>query len=161
MAEIIDILKGAGLFSGVDAESLAKIVGICRFQDCRAGEVIFEEGAESTALYILPEGRVGIELKLFNDTVTEQIYQARDQEVFGEVALIDGHRRSARTRALDNLSLVVIDREQLLNLMNANPVLGYCVMTNLARLVAGKLRDTNMSLRNVLMQQKYALGDFA
>ncbi len=161
MPSLVETLRHVDLFAGLDDAGLSAIAAIAREQQVAAGTVIFEEGAEGDSLFILPEGRVGIELKLFNNTVTEQIYQARDHEVFGEVALIDGHKRSARTRALDNLNLVVIERARLLELMNANHALGYLVMTNLSRVVARKLRDTNIALRNMLMQQKYVLGEFS
>lgn len=160
MATILETLQNVDLFSGVTESGLVAIAAIAREQQVAAGAVIFEEGAEGDALFILPEGRVGVELRLFNNSVTEQIHQARDYEVFGELSLIDGHRRSARARALDNLNLIVIERARLVELMDADPALGYRVMTNLSRVVARKLRDTTISLRNMLIQQKYVLGEF-
>lgn len=161
MASLLEILQTVDLFSGIGDDALSRVAAIARSQHAAAGSVIFEEGADGDSLYILPEGRVGIEMKLLDNAVAEQIHQARDHEVFGELALIDGFKRSARARALDNLDLVVIERKALVALMEADKALGYLIMGNLARIVARKLRDTNISLRNMLMQQKYVLGEFS
>jgi CRP/FNR family transcriptional regulator, cyclic AMP receptor protein len=158
--DFLPILKSTELFSGLTEEELSAICGVCRNVHYSAGQIIFEEDADSTELYILSEGRVAIEIRIVQDTVTEQIHQVRDREVFGELTLIDGHKRSARTRALDDLDLVSIDRADLRRLMEANHHLGYVIMSNLSRIVAGKLRDTNIALRNVIMQQKYIFGSF-
>jgi CRP-like cAMP-binding protein len=158
--DFLSVLKSTDLFRGLSEEDLKVLSGICRTVHYPAGQIIFEEDADSTELYILSEGRVAIEIRIVQDTVTEQIHQVRDHEVFGELTLIDGHKRSARTRALDELDLITIDRADLRKLMEENYRLGYIIMSNLSRIVAGKLRDTNIALRNVIMQQKYIFGSF-
>lgn len=156
---LTEILKSTELFSGLSDEEIASLAAISRQDHYASGTIIFEEGGVGDDLFILPEGRVSIEIKIVQDTVTEQIYQARDNEVFGELALIDGHRRSARTRAMEDLNVVAMGSIALRTLMDSNHHMGYVIMGNLARIVSRKLRDTNLSLRNVLMQQKYIFGD--
>ncbi|MEK8023508.1 MAG: cyclic nucleotide-binding domain-containing protein [Candidatus Hydrogenedentota bacterium] len=159
MKALIEILKATELFAGLSEEEITSLAAISRQAQYPSGQIIFEEGGVGDDLFILPEGRVSIEIKIVQDTVTEQIYQARDNEVFGELALIDGHRRSARTRAMEDLNVVAMGSQELRKLMDANHHMGYVIMGNLARIVSRKLRDTNLSLRNVLMQQKYIFGD--
>ncbi len=156
--EISAILAKTDLFSGLDASALALIAPLCQKRPYKTGEVIFEEGVEGQEIFIVPEGRVAIELRIRQDMTTEQIHQVKDYEVFGELCLVGGHRRSARTRALENLELLVIGRDGLKRAMDADPSLGYRVMQNLAGITAGKLRDTNIALRNIIMQQRYVFG---
>lgn len=158
---IRDILKNTELFTGLSDKEIDFVVGACREIHTKAGEIIFDEGSEGDDLFVLSHGRVTIEIRLVKDTVTERIHQVKDNEIFGEFALIDGHKRSARTKALDDLDMIAVDCKKLRTLMDSNTGLGYTVMMNLSRILARKVRDTNLALRNSIMQQKYIFGEFS
>lgn len=164
MIDCMDVnatLMATELFKGLSGDQIALVARACREGSCKAGEIIFDEGAEGDDLFVLSEGRVSIEIKMIRDTTSEKIHQVKDHEIFGEFALIDGHKRSARTKALDNLDMIIVDCKMLRMLMEENHDLGYAIMGNLARILARKVRDTNLSLRNSLMQQKYIFGEFS
>lgn len=150
--DLRNLLTSAEIFSGLSSAEVEKIVAICREVKFAAGQTIFEEGSEGTDLYFIPEGRVSVELSLPGGSTGERIYQAKDSEIVGELALIDGHRRSATTRAIDPVILIAIDRGDFLSLVEENTHIGYVVMSNLCRILARKVRDTNIALRNSLMQ---------
>lgn len=153
------ILKKSALFAEVPEEQLESIMALCREVACKAGQEIFDEDSEGTELYIMPQGRVSVEIRLGGEEAhTERIYQVKDNEIFGELALLDGHRRSAKTRAMEDLRLLVIRRSDLFALMEQNSRLGYIIMRNLSKVLARKLRDSNMALRNALMEQKHILN---
>jgi len=158
---IPETLKATELFAGLSDEEIKIVAAAGREVSCTAGTVIFEEGDVGNDLYVLSDGRVAIEIRILQDTVTERIHQVKDNEIFGEFAMIDNHTRSARTRALDDLCMIVVDCKLLRTLMDENYHLGYVVMANLSRILARKVRDTNLSLRNSLMQQKYIFGEFS
>lgn len=148
------------IFQGLSAAEIDSLIALCREATYESGDVIFEEGTDGDELFIMPQGRVSVEIRLGGDVVTERIYQVRDNEAFGELALVDGYRRSARARAMENIRLLVLSRKDLLPLMNRQNHLGFVIMGNLSRILAAKLRDTNIALRNALMQQKYVLNEF-
>lgn len=157
MADNIDIegaIRSSGLFAGCSDDEITAVAEVCKKVTYKAQEVIFEEGSDGTMLYFISEGRVNVELSMAGTTVSQRIYQAKDKELFGEMALVDGNRRSATTRALDDLSLICLDRHDFLALVEKNHRLGFLVMRNMSHILADKLRDTNMSLRNALQQQQ-------
>jgi len=157
--KIIDILKNSDLFGELSESQLEKISKIAEIRNCEKDKIIFDEGSEGNEIFILASGRVAIELKLYDEMTAEKIFQTKDNEVFGELCLVGGHRRSARTRALDDVEMLSIARNKLIELMDADPAIGYKIMTNLAKIAASKLRDTNLALRNILMQQKFLFGE--
>lgn len=161
LMNIPETLQATELFSGLSDEEINIVAAAGREASCKAGTVIFEEGAPGNDLYVLSGGRVAIEIRILNDTVTERIHQVKDNEIFGEFAMIDNHARSARTKALDDLEMIAVDCKRLRQSMNENHHLGYVIMSNLSRILARKVRDTNLSLRNSLMQQKYIFGEFS
>lgn len=147
------LLAKCELFASLEPAQLGAIAGLCREVTYARDSEIFAEESAGTELYIIPAGRVGIELNLGPDGRHERITVVKDCEAFGELALLDGYRRSARAVALDDLDLLVLDRDKLLALMRDDPRLGMAIMSAFARILARKLRDTNLALRNALMQQ--------
>ncbi|RMH58664.1 MAG: cyclic nucleotide-binding domain-containing protein [Candidatus Hydrogenedentota bacterium] len=157
--ELLKVLKGSRIFEGLEEEECRKVLALLEPIKFKSGEIIFEEASPGTELYVMPRGRVSVELRLADKSVTERIYQAYDNEVFGEMALIDGHRRSARVRAMEDLEIFKVEREKLLALMEEDYRIGYKIMSNMAKILATRLRDTNLSLRNALLQNRYIFDE--
>ena len=76
----------------------------------------------------------------------------RRGQSFGEVALVDQGLRSATARcAADNTHLLILPRDRLIGLCDADPALGYRVMRNLAADLALKIRGTGLLIREELL----------
>jgi len=73
----------------------------------------------------------------------------------GEIALVDLCTRSATVQAVGPLLAVVLPNDRLRRLFEEDPLLGYRVMGNLARLLAGRIRETNLKLRNTIANLLY------
>jgi NADH:ubiquinone reductase (H+-translocating) len=70
------------------------------------GEVVFDEGDSGDSLYMILSGQVEV-LKRF-ETDTQVIRTLGPGEYFGEMALLGRHPRSAGTRALSALDVLVL-----------------------------------------------------
>ena len=149
----LEIMKRMELFDGVGEQELRSIFELCRPMVVDRGAVLFEIDSEGTELFIMLRGRVSIAL-VAGASTHELVSFEREQHLFGELALIDGHRRSATVTAVDELDLLCLRRHDLNALLEKNDHLGFVLMTNLTRIVAGKLRNTNQLLRNLLSQQQ-------
>jgi CRP-like cAMP-binding protein len=60
----------------------------------------------------------------------------------GEMSLLDGHTRSASVRAISNLALIVLKREDFNRLMTEHPVTANRVVVGIASLLSRSLRNT-------------------
>jgi CRP-like cAMP-binding protein len=105
-------------------------------RELKAGDVIFREGDPATELFLIKSGKV--EVRLGNrllDTL-------KSDEIFGEMALIDGGPRSATAVAATDASVVPVTEYQFLFLVGQAPHFALKVMRVLAR----RLRTANSAL---------------
>lgn len=77
----------------------------------KKGDVIFEEGTEGDEMYIIQKGLVG----LFKESSVYDIELAelKENNFFGEMALMGNPKRSASARALQDTELLIITKELL------------------------------------------------
>jgi len=102
-------LANVALFARCSAEELAAMSARLRRRSYARGQVIFQEGHQGTALYVIECGRV--KLGLSSPEGKEVIFDLLGPgDFFGELALLDGEPRSADATALDPCDLLVLDR---------------------------------------------------
>jgi CRP-like cAMP-binding protein len=102
----------------------------------KAGDTIFKQGEPATELYVIKNGRVGIQLgNRLLDTLDSY-------DIFGEMALIDQAPRSADAIAVTDVTLVPISEKQFLFLVSQTPFFALKVMRVLAR----RLRAANKTI---------------
>jgi len=102
----------------------------------KAGDTIFKQGEPATELYVIKNGRVGIQLG-------NRILDTLDSyDIFGEMALIDQAPRSADAIAVTDVTLVPISEKQFLFLVSQTPFFALKVMRVLAR----RLRAANKTI---------------
>ena len=102
----------------------------------KAGEIIFNEGDPATELYVIQEGRVGIQ------TGNRLLDTLNGKTIFGEMALVDGAPRSATAVAITDVTLVPVAEKQFLFLVSQTPYFALNVM----RLLARRLRASNKTM---------------
>jgi CRP/FNR family cyclic AMP-dependent transcriptional regulator len=101
-----------------------------------AGDIIFREGEAADELFVVKEGQVEIRR---NGRVLENL---GENDLFGEMALIDGAPRSASAVACTAVELIPITEKQFLYLVDEVPFFALTVMRVLAR----RLRSQNSAM---------------
>jgi CRP/FNR family cyclic AMP-dependent transcriptional regulator len=98
-----------------------------------AGDVIFQEGDDAAAMYVVKSGAVDIR----RGNRTFETVEAGG--IFGEMALVDGAKRSADAIAHDDAEVVPVTEKQFLFLVSQTPYFALSVMSVMAR----RLRTMN------------------
>jgi EAL domain-containing protein (putative c-di-GMP-specific phosphodiesterase class I) len=75
-------------------------------------QIIFSEGDAGDCAYIIEKGRVLVFLSKEQDEIPLNILG--EGEIFGEMALIDNENRSASVRALEDVRLAIVTKQQVL-----------------------------------------------
>ena len=102
----------------------------------KAGEAIFKEGDDAAELFVIKDGRVGIQ-------VGNRLLDTLDAKtIFGEMALVDSAPRSAAAIAMTDVTLVPVSEKQFLFLVSQTPFFALNVMRVLAR----RLRASNKAM---------------
>jgi CRP-like cAMP-binding protein len=138
-----DLLRSIELFQQLDDEELGGLVDESTLLDLVRGDVIFEEGAEADALYVVENGRVAISNKSFDGRESMVALMERG-DLFGEMSLFDGHGRSAEARALERSQVVAVPYRFLRELWERRPQLLWQVvqlLTHRLRAMDGALAD--------------------
>lgn len=139
----IDTLRQVPLFESLDDEAADELCHLLESLDCKAGAFLFRAGDEGNAMYLIERGKVRICVHTVDGrevTLTE----LDRGDFFGEMALLDGQRRSADARVAEDARLAVLSRDHFLSFMRSNPNVALEMLTALAN----RLRRTDELLRH-------------
>jgi CRP/FNR family cyclic AMP-dependent transcriptional regulator len=153
------LLEQIEIFADVDTERLRRISAICTERRYQPGDIIFHENTNSDELYVILQGEVEIQLdpKTLGIGADEwpgptTIATLRRDQSFGEIALVDEGFRSASARcAAPGTRLLVIQRDDLIQLCEEDFKTGYLLMRNMAADLAFKIRQTDLTVREQLL----------
>jgi CRP/FNR family cyclic AMP-dependent transcriptional regulator len=132
-------LKESPLFATLTPLELKIVDGLMHERRYLADEIIFDEGEEGQALYLVMSGRVLISRQA--GLARELVAELSAGAFFGDLALLDDSPRNAQTRALENCELAVFFRADFMGLMETDAVIGYKIALALARHIGSRLRD--------------------
>jgi CRP/FNR family cyclic AMP-dependent transcriptional regulator len=136
-------------FQGIDSKELDRIEAASRIVEPRDGARIFAEGDEPDAVYAVVGGtgriRIGV-LDQSSKGLMIEIFGVGD--IFGEIGVIDGSKRTADAVAEGRTQLLRIGARVFLDALNSNAMLG----ANLCRMFAARLRRTSMLFREATFE---------
>jgi len=111
------LLAQTELFGSLAADALRGLAERTVSKAVDKGEAVFREGEEGNSLYVVVEGRVKVTVS--SGEGSEMVMATlRPPQVFGELSLVDGGRRSATAVALEPTILLGLDRNSLLDVMH-------------------------------------------
>jgi len=130
--EAIASLRIIPMFSGVSTEILESIASLLIERRFPKHKTIVEEGAPGDYMYIISEGRVKV-TKLSGDG-REKILELLDVgDFFGEMSLFDDAPRSASVKAMSDVRIMALARNDFLRLLGSSPGLALSVIQELTR----------------------------
>lgn len=100
------------------------------FVTFKANEVIFNEGDLGSVMYIVVSGEVELRAG------TKYLSTVKENEIFGEMVLLDSRERSATAVAIVDTTLAQVTKERFLDCLKEDPSFALKVMGTLA----GRLR---------------------
>ena len=86
----------------------------------KKGEEIIKEGMLSDCAYIIDSGKVEVS-KILQNGEKQIISLLKENDIFGEMGLIDGKPRSATVKALSKSKVTVLTQECFNSLEDLNP----------------------------------------
>ena len=109
-----------------------------------ADQVIFREGDDYSVLYLLGTGMVALELEVPGHLLRVQTLYGGD--VFDWSALLPHAGKHFQARALDAVTALAFEGEQLLDTFKIDPEFGLAFMLRLMGVVSERLRATRLQL---------------
>lgn len=105
-------------------------------------EYIFRENDPGEALYVVAAGAVRI-VKMIDGQHSKSLTALVDRDFFGEMALLDGQRRSASAQAARRSTVLRVTNERFQALMQEAPYAALKIIMQIACHLAARLRATN------------------
>lgn len=132
-----DILAGTQFFADAPIEVLSAVTAAARQRSLVRGDVLFREGDEPTALFVVLTGRIAIAIGNELDNRESMVALMEAGDLFGEMGMLDDEGgRSAMARALEPSDVLEIPYEPVLAILQADPRL----LWGVTRLLAQRLR---------------------
>lgn len=140
-----ELLRRFQSFSGLNELLLKQIAMIAEERTVPAGVRLFDEGMPADYLYVIVQGEVNIQYLLGSGEM-----RTVDTLVEGDLlvwsALVEPYRTTAYGTTTKETHLIAIRAEQLRQLCEENPILGYRLMTQVAKLLAHRLEGARIQL---------------
>jgi CRP/FNR family transcriptional regulator, cyclic AMP receptor protein len=148
MRTLADLVAESPTFSGMAPERLAIVTGCASNTGFDAGETIFREGDPADVFYLVRTGTVALEIHApgRGGLTIETLHEG---DVLGWSWLFPPHRWQFDARALAPVRAVAFDGACLRGKSEADPALGYDLMTRFARVMVERLQATRLRLLDV------------
>lgn len=143
--EIRDMLLDCGLFNTLHAADVLAAAGYFNISKYAPDEFICEEGDAGTFMCIIHFGAVSIR-KTNSSGDNVEIATLRKGRAFGEMAVLDGERRSASCKAISDCTLLVLSRDSLEKMIADTPKAAAKVIRSIAVSMSKRLRMTDGQL---------------
>lgn len=131
-------LQNTALFRSLKPLEIKLVDGLMHERRYLPNEIVFDEGEEGQALYLVMSGHV--QISRAHSRGRQIVGELGPGSFFGDMALLDNSPRSAQVRALDACELAVFFRDDFLALMETDAVIGYKISLALARHIGQRMR---------------------
>jgi len=145
----VEALRSCELFNGLSDEELEQIAAFAVAETYQAGKQIFAERQVADRLFILSSGRVQMQIHLGSSLRPDREVTVEEVEpgrIFGWSSLVTQQRFTASARALEAVTVIVVEAADLTSLFDRNAHIGFVVMKQLAKVVASRLSRTRQRL---------------
>jgi CRP/FNR family cyclic AMP-dependent transcriptional regulator len=131
-------------FQGFTPAELDAIAKVLKPERVAAGGVLFREGDKASCCYIVVEGRVRVSLE--RGSKPKQLAMLGRGELIGQMALLDGSRRSATCTAAEPSLVLKLDRDELELLFRSGASFALKFIDSLTRMLVAQLRFATRQL---------------
>jgi len=144
------------IFDGLSEEFIKHFCGVMDAIEFEAGESIIQEGAIGNSILLLLDGSAEISQALTLKTNVAGIDTPQKSLIklsstahpfFGEMSLFsEDDKRTASVKAIDKCLVARISKMDFFQICNSNPAIGNLVMQNIARVLTGRLKQSNQNV---------------
>jgi CRP-like cAMP-binding protein len=154
--QLLDRLKA---FSEFEAAELDALAGVMHVRRVAAGATLFREGEPADGCYLVADGRV--QVTITRNGRPEQLAMLGRGDFIGQMAVLDGGRRSATCTAAESSTVLYLARDDFDRLVRGGSSFALKFVDALTRMLVAQLRYANRRLLALAEQEARAGGRIA
>ncbi len=139
-----DLLRRIPLFADLDQSELELVNKVVEHRKCGKNELIIFEDDVGNALFVIKTGRVKIS-NISPDGSEAILAILGEGDFFGELAVIDGLSRSASVTSIDDIELLMLRREDFMEILGKIPKISITLLIELA----GRIRKSDHHIKSL------------
>lgn len=148
--DTFDGIRGSVMLQGLNDEELAKLAEFCEDRQMAEGMTVFIENMPGESLFLIRKGSIRIS-KMFAEGDEKTLAVLGPEDVFGEMAVLDGLPRSATARVAADAELISLKKKDYESLCKCDPELALRLIMNVVRVFSRRIRETNDEYRDMLI----------
>jgi CRP-like cAMP-binding protein len=146
----LEAVKNCYLFKEMTEAEISSLAGL--FAEKRVGEglTVFLEHMPGESLFLIRKGIIRIS-RMISEGDEKTLVILGPEDVFGEMAILDGGPRAATARVIEEASLLSLNRSDFEILCDQNPRLGLRLLSNIVRVFSQRVRGNSEDYRTMLL----------
>lgn len=136
--------KKSQIFDGLSSSEVQQVLAHGILKDYDKDSTLFKKGSRTESLFLIVEGQVRIFIEFHS--VEIDLTKLGPGDVFGEIAAVTHHPRTASAVIDKKSTLFEFDQDVLANLNDHFPKLATQFYFNLLNITAHRLAETNRKL---------------
>jgi len=140
----IDFLNKVQIFQGLSREQLSEVIKYCKGAEFQPGAKLFKQGEDAIYMWIVKEGRVDLRFETADSASAEghTISSISEAGAFGWSSFTSPNKYRLSGYCTDEAcKLIKVDREDLRQLFEKDPQIGYVVLTNVAAVIGTRFHE--------------------
>ncbi len=143
------------VFEGLSEEELNAVLALGQEHIVRDGEKLIEADSPTmdASFFVILEGlvKIGVEASPGQQDKKnhKRLAVLKGGDIFGEMGLLGANRRSAQVEVYsETATVLMVDRNNLFELFEQTPRIGFIIMRNLAKILSDRLVELNFMWRD-------------
>ncbi|HAK89429.1 MAG: hypothetical protein A2077_06270 [Nitrospirae bacterium GWC2_46_6] len=134
------LIKQSIFFEGMSKLQIRRLILMSHMVDAKAGEHLIREGTPGDKMYVVINGELSVS-RLY-DGKRMDIAKLEAGDIFGEIALVSSHPRTADVFAATDTKLLSLDWTSLERLRKLSPFISSKLFMNVSKILGNRVIET-------------------
>ena len=143
-------IKNSVMLQGFTDEELSNLSAYCEMREMSESTTVFIENMPGESLFLIKSGTIRIS-KMFAEGDEKTLVVIGPEDIFGEMAVIDGLPRSATARVAEDAELISLKKKDLERLCSEDSALALKLISNIVRVFSKRVRESSEEYRDMLI----------
>lgn len=149
-AEAFSKIRGSIMLQGFTDADINRLAEVCEERQMAEGTTVFIENMPGESLFLVRQGTIRIS-KMFAEGDEKTLVVLGPEDIFGEMAIVDGLPRSATARVAEDASLISLKKKDFEALGQSDPALALKLVMNIIRVFSKRTREASDEYRDMLI----------